>query len=36
MAKKIKDDNPQGFKNVEETLTKTEQYLEENYKKLFG
>jgi tetratricopeptide (TPR) repeat protein len=29
-----KDENPQGIKNVEETLTKTEQYLEENYKSL--
>lgn len=34
MAKNKKDDNPQGIKNVEETLTKTEQYLEENYKPL--
>ena len=34
MAKKNKEENPQGFKNVEETLTKTEQYLEENYKQL--
>jgi tetratricopeptide (TPR) repeat protein len=34
MAKKIKDENPQGLKNVEETLTRTEQYLEENYKLL--
>jgi tetratricopeptide (TPR) repeat protein len=34
MAKSKKDDNPQGMKNVEETLTKTEQYLEENYKPL--
>jgi tetratricopeptide (TPR) repeat protein len=34
MAKSKKDDNPQGIKNVEETLTKTEQYLEENYKPL--
>lgn len=32
MAKKTKDENPQGIKNVEETLTKTEQFLEENYK----
>jgi tetratricopeptide (TPR) repeat protein len=32
MAKKNKDENPQGLKNVEETLTKTEQFLEENYK----
>jgi len=34
MAKRKKDDNPQGIKNVEETLTKTEQFLEENYKHL--
>jgi tetratricopeptide (TPR) repeat protein len=34
MAKKIKEENPQGLKNVEETLTRTEQYLEENYKVL--
>jgi tetratricopeptide (TPR) repeat protein len=34
MAKKIKAENSQGLKNVEETLTKTEQYLEENYKAL--
>jgi tetratricopeptide (TPR) repeat protein len=34
MAKKIKVENPQGLKNVEETLTRTEQYLEENYKTL--
>jgi tetratricopeptide (TPR) repeat protein len=34
MAKSKKDDNPQGMKNVEETLTKTEQFLEENYKPL--
>jgi tetratricopeptide (TPR) repeat protein len=32
MVKKAKDENPQGLKNVEETLTKTEQFLEENYK----
>ncbi|MGD0582130.1 MAG: tetratricopeptide repeat protein [Bacteroidales bacterium] len=32
MAKNIKED--QGLKNVEETLTRTEQYLEENYKSL--
>jgi len=33
MAKtKKKDENPQGMKNVEETLTKTEQFLEGNYK----
>ncbi len=35
MAKKKKrDENPQGLKNVEQTLTKTEQFLEENYKTL--
>jgi tetratricopeptide (TPR) repeat protein len=34
MAKSKKEDNPQGIKNVEETLTKTEQFLEENYKPL--
>lgn len=34
MAKKIKGENPQALKNVEVTLTKTEQYLEENYKTL--
>lgn len=34
MAKKNKDGNPQSMKNVEETLTKTEQFLEQNYKSL--
>jgi tetratricopeptide (TPR) repeat protein len=34
MAKKSKEENPQGIKNVEQTLTRTEQYLEENYKLL--
>jgi tetratricopeptide (TPR) repeat protein len=34
MAKKIKEENPQGLKNVEETLTRTERYLEQNYKLL--
>jgi tetratricopeptide (TPR) repeat protein len=34
MAKNKKDDKPQGIKNVEQTLTKTEQILEENYKPL--
>jgi hypothetical protein len=34
MAKKTKEGNPQGMKNVEETLTKTEQFLEQNYKPL--
>ena len=36
MAKKNKEENPQGLKNVEETLTRTEQLLEENYKLLLG
>lgn len=34
MAKKSKEGNPQSLKNVEETLTKTEQFLEQNYKTL--
>ncbi len=34
MAKSNKEDNPQGMKNVEETLSKTEQFLEQNYKPL--
>lgn len=34
MAKYKKEENPQGIKNVEQTLTKTEQFLEENYKTL--
>ncbi len=34
MAKKKKDTNPQTISSVEETLTKTEQFLEENYKSL--
>jgi len=34
MAKSKKEGTPQGMKNVEETLTKTEQFLEENYKPL--
>jgi tetratricopeptide (TPR) repeat protein len=34
MAKTKKEVNPQGIKNVEETLTKTEQFLEQNYKGL--
>ncbi len=34
MAKKNKEANPQGLKNVEETLTRTEQFLEQNYKTL--
>ncbi|MFH0843066.1 MAG: tetratricopeptide repeat protein [Bacteroidota bacterium] len=31
---KNKGENPQGLKSVEETLTKTEQFLEQNYKPL--
>jgi len=34
MANKTKDENPQSLKNVEETLTKTEQFLEQNYRVL--
>jgi tetratricopeptide (TPR) repeat protein len=34
MAKNKKDVNPTSISSVEETLTKTEQYLEENYKTL--
>lgn len=34
MAKNKKDVNPQTISNVEQTLTKTEQFLEENYKTL--
>ena len=34
MAKNSKDANPQTISNVEQTLTKTEQFLEENYKRL--
>jgi len=34
MAKKSKDANPKSLKNVEQTLTKTEQFLEENYRPL--
>jgi tetratricopeptide (TPR) repeat protein len=34
MAKNKKDDNPQTISNVEETLTRTEHFLEENYKNL--
>jgi tetratricopeptide (TPR) repeat protein len=34
MAKNTADNNPKGIKNVEQTLTKTEQFLEENYKTL--
>jgi len=36
MAKKIKEENPQGLKNVEETLTNTERFLEQNYKLLLS
>jgi tetratricopeptide (TPR) repeat protein len=32
MVKNKKEENPQAIKNVEQTLTKTEQFLEENYK----
>lgn len=34
MAKNTKDSNPKTMKNVEETLSRTEQFLEENYKSL--
>jgi tetratricopeptide (TPR) repeat protein len=34
MAKNSKDANPQSISNVEQTLTRTEQFLEENYKRL--
>jgi tetratricopeptide (TPR) repeat protein len=34
MAKKKKDENPQTISNVEETLSRTEHYLEQNYKPL--
>ncbi len=34
MATKKKDEKPQGIQNVEETLTRTEQFLEDNYKSL--
>jgi tetratricopeptide (TPR) repeat protein len=34
MAKNKKDENPTTISNVEETLTRTEHYLEENYKTL--
>jgi len=34
MAKKTKEDNPQTMKNVESTLTSTEQFLELHYKEL--
>jgi len=34
MAKKKKDESPQTISNVEQTLTRTEHFLEENYKTL--
>jgi tetratricopeptide (TPR) repeat protein len=34
MAKTKKDENPQALSNVEETLSKTEHFLEKNYKSL--
>jgi tetratricopeptide (TPR) repeat protein len=34
MAKNTKDGNPQAIKNVETTLTSTEQFLEEHYREL--
>jgi tetratricopeptide (TPR) repeat protein len=34
MAKNKKDENPQTISNVEETLSRTEKYLEDNYKPL--
>ena len=34
MAKTKKDENPQTISNVEQTLSRTEQFLEENYKSL--
>ncbi len=34
MARKNKEEDSQGLKNVEQTLTRTEQYLEQNYKLL--
>jgi tetratricopeptide (TPR) repeat protein len=34
MAKKKKDEDPQAISTVEETLTRTEQFLEKNYKAL--
>ena len=34
MAKNNKDENPQTISNVEQTLTRTEHFLEENYKTL--
>jgi len=34
MARNKKDDNPQTISSVEQTLTRTEQFLEENYKTL--
>jgi tetratricopeptide (TPR) repeat protein len=34
MAKNTQDNNPKNVRNVEETLSKTEQFLEQNYKQL--
>ena len=34
MAKNKKDDNPQAISSVEETLSRTEHFLEKNYKTL--
>ncbi len=36
MAKKTKVSSPTGLENVEQTLTRTEQYLEENYRRLLN
>jgi tetratricopeptide (TPR) repeat protein len=36
MSKNKKEENPQTISSVEETLTRTEQYLEENYKVLLS
>lgn len=36
MAKKIKEEESQGLKNVEQTLSNTEQYLEQNWKLLLS
>ena len=36
MAKNKKDVNPQTISNVEQTLTRTEQFLEENYDNTLG
>jgi len=34
MTKNKKDENPQTISNVEQTLSKTEHFLEENYRSL--